>query len=80
MLDDGRFPIKKKEKIIYQPIRFRTLGCYPLTAATLSDAKTIPQIIRENKKFNHRFRNILLRRKDYIERHLRFNFYYHEPN
>jgi len=52
MLDDGRFPIKKK-KIIYQPIRFRTLGCYPLTAATLSTAKTISQIIRENKKFNH---------------------------
>jgi len=53
MLDDERFPIKKKEKITYQPIRFRTLGCYPLTAATLSTAKTIPQIIRENKKFNH---------------------------
>jgi sulfate adenylyltransferase subunit 2 len=53
MLDDERFPIKKKEKITYQPIRFRTLGCYPLTAATLSIAKTIPQIIRENKKFNH---------------------------
>ena len=53
MLDDERFPIKKKEKIIYQSIRFRTLGCYPLTAATLSDAKTIPQIISENKKFNH---------------------------
>jgi len=46
MLDDERFPIKNKEKIIYQSIRFRTLGCYPLTAATLSVAKTIPQIIR----------------------------------
>lgn len=53
MLDDERFPIKKKEKIIYQSIRFRTLGCYPLTAATLSGAKTIPEIIRENKKFNY---------------------------
>jgi sulfate adenylyltransferase subunit 2 len=52
MLDDERFPIKNKEKIIYQSIRFRTLGCYPLTAATLSIAKTISQIIRENKKFN----------------------------
>ena len=51
MIDDDRFPIQK-EKIIHQPIRFRTLGCYPLTAATLSKAKTINQIINENKRFN----------------------------
>lgn len=51
MVDDDRFPIQK-EKIIHQPIRFRTLGCYPLTAATLSKAKTINQIINENKSFN----------------------------
>jgi sulfate adenylyltransferase subunit 2 len=51
MVDDDRFPIQK-EKIIHQPIRFRTLGCYPLTAATLSKAKTINQIINENKRFN----------------------------
>jgi sulfate adenylyltransferase subunit 2 len=53
MLDDDRFPLKKNEKIIYQSIRFRTLGCYPLTAATLSNAKTIKKIILENKKFNN---------------------------
>jgi sulfate adenylyltransferase subunit 2 len=53
MLDDDRFPLKKNEKIIYQSIRFRTLGCYPLTAATLSNAETIKQIILENKKFNN---------------------------
>ncbi len=53
MLDDDRFPLKKNEKIIYQSIRFRTLGCYPLTAATLSNAKTIKHIIFENKKFNN---------------------------
>jgi sulfate adenylyltransferase subunit 2 len=53
MLDDDRFPLKKNEKIIYQSIRFRTLGCYPLTAATLSNAKTIKKIILENKKLNN---------------------------
>jgi len=53
MLDDDRFPKKKEEKIIHQSIRFRTLGCYPLTAATLSKAKTIPQIILENKKLHY---------------------------
>ena len=53
MIDDSRFPLKKNEKIIYQSIRFRTLGCYPLKAATLSNAKTIKQIILENKKLNN---------------------------
>ena len=53
MVDDDRFPLQKGEKIIQQSIRFRTLGCYPLTAGTLSTAKTIPQIILENKKFNY---------------------------
>jgi sulfate adenylyltransferase subunit 2 len=53
MIDDSRFPLKKNEKIIYQSIRFRTLGCYPLTAATLSNAKTIKKIILENKKLNN---------------------------
>ena len=52
MLDDDRFPLKKKEKVIYQSIRFRTLGCYPLTAATLSKAKTIEEIVSENKKLH----------------------------
>ena len=53
MVDDVRFPLSKGEKTIRQSIRFRTLGCYPLTAGTLSTAKTIPQIILENKKFNY---------------------------
>jgi sulfate adenylyltransferase subunit 2 len=53
MVDDDRFPLQKGEIIIRQSIRFRTLGCYPLTAGTLSTAKTIPQIILENKKFNY---------------------------
>jgi sulfate adenylyltransferase subunit 2 len=53
MVDDKRFSIKKKEKVIFKNIRFRTLGCYPLTAATLSKANTISQIILENKRLNY---------------------------
>lgn len=50
MLDDNRFPLKKNEKIVFKKIRFRTLGCYPLTAATESNASNLKQIIDENAK------------------------------
>lgn len=53
MVDDKRFPIKKNEIVTFKNIRFRTLGCYPLTAATLSKANTISQIILENKRLNY---------------------------
>ncbi len=47
MVDDGRFPLQKGEKIKIEYVRFRTLGCYPLTGAIRSNAATIPEIIEE---------------------------------
>jgi sulfate adenylyltransferase subunit 2 len=47
MVDDARFPLRPGEQPVMRSIRFRTLGCYPLTGAVLSDAATLPQIIRE---------------------------------
>jgi sulfate adenylyltransferase subunit 2 len=52
MVDDDRLCLKKNEKIIQRNVRFRTLGCYPLTAGIKSKATTIKQILRENKKFH----------------------------
>lgn len=47
MLDDDRFPLNKGEKPEMRSIRFRTLGCYPLTAAVESNASTLPEVILE---------------------------------
>ena len=47
LLDDKRFKINNREKIIFENIRFRTLGCYPLTAGIKSNAKNIDEVIRE---------------------------------
>jgi sulfate adenylyltransferase subunit 2 len=47
MVDDERFRLHPGEKPVQRSIRFRTLGCYPLTGAVLSDAATLPQIIKE---------------------------------
>src|SRR5258706_6795452 len=47
MVDDERLPLRPGEKPIMRSIRFRTLGCYPLTGAVLSEAATLPDIIRE---------------------------------
>ena len=47
MVDDERFRLQPGEKPVMRSIRFRTLGCYPLTGAVLSDAATLPQIIKE---------------------------------
>jgi sulfate adenylyltransferase subunit 2 len=47
MVDDDRFPLKPGEKPVMRSIRFRTLGCYPLTGAVVSDAATLPQVIKE---------------------------------
>ena len=47
MVDDDRFPLKPGEKPVDRSIRFRTLGCYPLTGAVESDAATLPEIIAE---------------------------------
>lgn len=47
MLDDERFPLNEGEKPEMRSIRFRTLGCYPLTAAVESTATTLPEVILE---------------------------------
>ncbi|MDH3316059.1 MAG: sulfate adenylyltransferase subunit CysD [Gammaproteobacteria bacterium] len=47
MVDDDRFPLEKEEKPRKRQVRFRTLGCYPLTGAMESSASTLPEIIRE---------------------------------
>ena len=47
MVDDDRMPIAKDEKIEMKSVRFRTLGCYPLTGAVESTASTLPEIIQE---------------------------------
>ena len=47
MVDDDRMPIGNGEKIETKTVRFRTLGCYPLTGAVESTATTLPEIIQE---------------------------------
>jgi sulfate adenylyltransferase subunit 2 len=47
MVDDDRMPIEAHEKIEMKMVRFRTLGCYPLTGAVESTATTLPEIIQE---------------------------------
>lgn len=50
MVDDGRFPLKDGEQPKVRNIRFRTLGCYPLTGAVESTAQTLPEIIEEMRQ------------------------------
>lgn len=47
MVDDDRMPISPDEKVEEKMVRFRTLGCYPLTGAVESEATTLPEIIQE---------------------------------
>jgi sulfate adenylyltransferase subunit 2 len=47
MVDDDRMPLEPGEKPEMKQVRFRTLGCYPLTGAIESSAATLPQIIQE---------------------------------
>lgn len=47
MVDDGRMPLEPGEVPQQKMVRFRTLGCYPLTGAIESEASTLPQIIQE---------------------------------
>lgn len=47
MVDDERFRFQENEKIRNRLVRFRTLGCYPLTGAIESNAKNVPEIILE---------------------------------
>ena len=47
MVDDERLPLEPGEKPEMKMVRFRTLGCYPLTGAVDSTAQTLPEIIQE---------------------------------
>jgi sulfate adenylyltransferase subunit 2 len=47
MVDDDRFPLREGETPVMRSIRFRTLGCYPLTGAIESEAATVPEVIQE---------------------------------
>ena len=52
MVDDDRFRLREGEKIKFEPIRFRTLGCYPLTGGMRSDALTTADILAELEAAN----------------------------
>jgi len=47
MVDDERLPLRAGEQPVMKRVRFRTLGCYPLTGAIESNADTLPAIIQE---------------------------------
>jgi len=47
MVDDERMELRPGERVEMKSVRFRTLGCYPLTGAVESTASTLPEIIRE---------------------------------
>jgi sulfate adenylyltransferase subunit 2 len=47
MVDDDRMTIGSGEKVEYPMVRFRTLGCYPLTGAVRSSASTLEEVIAE---------------------------------
>jgi sulfate adenylyltransferase subunit 2 len=47
MVDDDRFPLKPGEVPVMRSIRFRTLGCYPLTGAVESDADSLAEVVQE---------------------------------
>jgi sulfate adenylyltransferase subunit 2 len=47
MVDDERFRLKPGEKVVMRKIRFRTLGCYPLTAAVESNAADMQSVVEE---------------------------------
>nr|WP_249859685.1 sulfate adenylyltransferase subunit CysD [Candidatus Aquiluna sp. IMCC13023] len=47
MVNDERFRLEPGEKVRFDPIRFRTLGCYPLTGGVLSSAQNLPEILEE---------------------------------
>ena len=47
MVDDDRLNLNPGEEPVEKMVRFRTLGCYPLTGAVESEATTLPDIIQE---------------------------------
>jgi sulfate adenylyltransferase subunit 2 len=49
MVDDDRLTLRPGERVEQRSVRFRTLGCYPLSGALESEAKTVPELIEEMK-------------------------------
>jgi len=47
LVDDDRLELRPGEEVQTRSVRFRTLGCYPLTGAVESTAATLPEIIQE---------------------------------
>ena len=47
MVDDDRMKLRPDEKVEMKSVRFRTLGCYPLTGGVESNAETLDEIIEE---------------------------------
>lgn len=47
MVDDERMPLRPEETPVMKSVRFRTLGCYPLTGAVESEADSLEEIIQE---------------------------------
>jgi sulfate adenylyltransferase subunit 2 len=47
MADDERMRLADGEQIVSRRVRFRTLGCYPLSGAILSEAETVEEIVAE---------------------------------
>jgi len=47
LVDDDRMPLMPNEKPMMKKVRFRTLGCYPLTGAVESEAETLEEIVQE---------------------------------
>jgi sulfate adenylyltransferase subunit 2 len=47
MVDDERFPLEPGEEPVMRSIRFRTLGCYPLTGAVESEAASLAEVVQE---------------------------------
>jgi sulfate adenylyltransferase subunit 2 len=47
MVDDQRMPLEEGETPVNKKVRFRTLGCYPLTGAVESNAETVEEIVQE---------------------------------
>jgi sulfate adenylyltransferase subunit 2 len=52
MVDDERLPLRAGESPRLERVRFRTLGCYPLSGAIRSDAETLDGIIAEMRSAN----------------------------
>ena len=50
MVDDDRMELKDGEKIQMKKVRFRTLGCYPLTGGIESNATTLEEIVEETMR------------------------------